>query len=500
MTVLAAAPVLLVLVLMVGLGWGAGRAGAAGWLAAVVLAAGAFGAGAELLLYSQLRALALSLFVLYIIWMALLLYQVVSAAGALETVAGGVARLSRRRLHQLLVLGWVFSSALQGVSGFGVPTAVVAPMLVGMGFAPLLAVAATSVGHAWAVSFGSVASSFYALVGASGLPGEVLAGPSAAVLGMLCLACGLAVAHLHGGWPGVVRGLPLILPLGLLMAAVQLLLASAGLWGLAAFGAGLAGLAGAGLVLRREWSAGPPLGAIAVASSAYLYLLLLVSVAQLVPPVSRLLDAVVLTMPVPPTASRLGWANPGGQTQPISLFGHPGALLLYSSLLAYATYRLAGRCPAGAWRAILRRAAASASGPTAGIVGMVGMALAMEMSGMTFLLAGALSTLAGPALTLAAPAVGALGAFMTGSNTNSNVVFGPLQRDSALLAGLAVPWVLAGQNAGGALGGIIAPAKAVVGAATVGLAGQEGRVLRRLVPYTAALLALASLATWVLGG
>ena len=61
---------------------------------------------------------------------------------------------------QALIIGWVFASLLQGVGGFGVPVAVIAPIMVGLGFTPLSAVVVPSIGHSWAVTFGSLGSSF----------------------------------------------------------------------------------------------------------------------------------------------------------------------------------------------------------------------------------------------------------------------------------------------------------------------------------------------------
>ena len=72
-----------------------------------------------------------------------------------------------------------------------------------------------------------------------------------------------------------------------------------------------------------------------------------------------------------------------------------------------------------------------------------------------------------------------LGAFMTGSNTNSNVVFAPLQQQAAELLGISVAVILAAQTTGGALGSMLAPAKLIVGCSTAGLAGQEGKVLKK---------------------
>ena len=81
------------------------------------------------------------------------------------------------------------------------------------------------------------------------------------------------------------------------------------------------------------------------------------------------------------------------------------------------------------------------------------MALTMQHAGMTQLLAEALSAGTGALFPLISPFIGALGAFMTGSNTNSNVVFGQLQQQTAVALNLSVPWILAAQTAGGAIGG-----------------------------------------------
>jgi len=84
---------------------------------------------------------------------------------------------------------------------------------------------------------------------------------------------------------------------------------------------------------------------------------------------------------------------------------------------------------------------------------------------------------------------------MTGSNTNSNVVFAALQMRTAQLLALSVPIILAAQTAGAALASVAAPTKIVVGASTAGMAGKEGDVLRALIRYTIILILLISLLT-----
>jgi len=248
--VLALSPIIVVLVLMVGRNWGGAQAGAAGWLTALVVAILFFGAGPSLLAYSQMRALLFTLYVLYIIWMALILYNVILEAGAIATISQAITRLAEDRVLQLLILSWVFSSFLQGIAGFGVPIAIIAPLLIGLGFSPVTSVAAVAIGHSWSVNFGSIAASFNTLIAATGIPGQVLAPWAAQLLGVSCFACGIAAVHTYGGLVALRRGWLAILLIGSTMAGMQYVLAVTGLWNIAAFVAGLGGLGVAALVAR----------------------------------------------------------------------------------------------------------------------------------------------------------------------------------------------------------------------------------------------------------
>jgi lactate permease len=135
--------------------------------------------------------------------------------------------------------------------------------------------------------------------------------------------------------------------------------------------------------------------------------------------------------------------------------------------------------------------------PSVSIILMVCMATIMEYSGMTEALARGLANLAGRLFPLVAPWIGALGAFMTGSNTNSNVVFALLQLRTAQLLSFSAAFILAGQTAGAGLASVVAPAKIVVGTSTANLAGREGEVMRKMLPYIIVLVLLISVLTFI---
>jgi lactate permease len=287
------------------------------------------------------------------------------------------------------------------------------------------------------------------------------------------------------------------------MAGVQAGLAVSGLWNLAGFAAGLTGLAVGALVARlpryQQRSAPaaadgqgqasdpqvvapvlnrPPMS-LGLALAPYLLLIVVVSAAELWPWLHEVLNQIKIQIQFPEVQTSYGWTTPAGAGRTISVFGHAGALLLYVSLAAYVLYWLTGHYTPGVGRRIVQRTVRSAVPSSIGIAAMVGFAVAMANSGMTYVLAVGLGNLAGPLYPFVSPFIGLLGAFMTGSNTNSNVVFAPLQQQAAVLLAINVLVILGAQTTGGSLGSMLAPAKLIVGCSTAGLSGQEGSVLKK---------------------
>jgi lactate permease len=164
------------------------------------------------------------------------------------------------------------------------------------------------------------------------------------------------------------------------------------------------------------------------ALSAYLILIAIVSAGVMAPALKGFLGQVKLSVFFPEIVSRTGWVVPAGSGSAINVFGHGGALLVYASAVSYLVYRAGGFYQTGALKQILGRTVKSGVPTSLGIVSMVGFALIMDHCGMIYLLAEGISRAFGSVYPFFAPWIGLLGAFMTGSNTNSNVVFGVLQQ------------------------------------------------------------------------
>jgi lactate permease len=195
-------------------------------------------------------------------------------------------------------------------------------------------------------------------------------------------------------------------------------------------------------------------------------------------------------MAVPALSLDDGTTIPPGTTKGVSVFGHPGAQLVYTGILTLVIAKVRGTLPPGSGAKIRRGVLKSGVKSTLGILAMMAMATTMQLSGMVSELANAMADLAGQAFPLISPFIGALGAFMTGSNTNANVLLGAFQQQVAGKLDLFLPLILALHNAGAATGSVFAPAKIIVGCSTVGLSGGESDALRRTTRYGLIIIAI----------
>jgi lactate permease len=528
--VLAGAPILVVLALMVGRRWAASRAGLVGAGLALVIAVTVFGFGrdtpAEATTLGAFagtfgEALFTSATILWIVLPALAIHHLQVSTGATDRLRVALAGLAADPRLLALLIGWFFALFVEGAAGFGASVALAAPFLVGIGYRPLDAVVVAMLGHAIGVSFGAIGTPIVPQVAATGLPGLDIAGATAQlhlVTGWLLLIAMMLVASRAVGLPA--RG------------AIWAWTALAGVaflgpfWAIATFvGPELPTLAGALIgagvfvvALRLAGRRGDPAAAVALggdasAASAPLIERLprparvaagdpeeeaaLDPGAPVVPadappsptaaellragaPYLVLIALVLVTRLVPAIgdpldAVQVTWTLPGGFAGRFAPLTHPGTLLA----AAFLGGALLQRVGTPAVRRALGTTVAQLGGVTIALVAMLSLARIMVHAGMTQSLAEAAAGAAGGVWPVVAPLVGVLGTFVTGSATASNVLFTDLQVATADALDLPLLPMVGAQGYGAAVGNIVCPHNIVAAGATVGLTGGEGDVLRR---------------------
>ena len=505
---LALFPAILILLLMITFKWGGSRAGMCTWLSAQLIASLFFGASLTLLQYTFIKAFFLSLDVLLIIWGAMFLYQVTNRAGTIQIIGKFLAEFTENRAFLGIFLGWLFPSFLQGMGGFGVPVAVSAPLLVSAGFSPTMAVVIASIGHGWAVTFGSMGSSFKTLMAVTGLSANYLAPFTALLLGMSSLLCGLFVIYLAGGKKHFLKALPLTLLSSLFLSTGQYFLATNGLWVIAVTLPAMGSLIFGFLYVRffskysQEYllkKNREDLTEIMIALLPYILLVALIIIFNFFSPIKELFTQYTISFQFPQLSTAYGFITPAETSKKINLLLHPGTIIMISTLLSFILLKKKAYLNSAEIIGILKDTYKSSLNTSIAIFSLVGTAVVMNHTQMTNVLAVGISRIFNQEIyPIVSPFIGALGAFITGSNNNSNVLFGNLQLQAAELLNLSVALILAAQTAGGALGSIMAPAKVILACSTVGLSGEEGKVIGKLVLYTSTLILMLGIFTFII--
>lgn len=488
-TFLAALPLLCVVILMLFFRWSAARAGAVALLLALALGVGWFGYGTRI--YPEvgragavggagLEAAFITATILWIIGPAICLYNLQKLTGGIDVLSEALGRLSTDRRLAALLVAWFFALFMEGAAGFGTPIALAAPFLVSAGFKPVEAVVLALVGHAVGVSFGAVGTPVIPQVQASDLSALELAratGIYHAVLGSVMVVILVYFVRKAGsGSPG-----------------------GADIWGWAAFAAA-AFLAPFFLISRFVGPELPTLGGAFLGGCLFIGVLLLFrrSGPQVedfrVPPTARIsllraaapyltLIGLVLLTRFPPVRDLVfsvewEWELAGAFRGTFRPLFHPGTLLGIA-FLAAVFWLKASRAQV---QAALFQAMRQLGVVTIALAAMLGLARIMVHSEMIELTAVTVAGLAGGSWPFFAPFIGALGTFVTGSATASNILFTDFQQAAAERVELPVAPMLGAQGFGAAVGNIICPHNIIAGGATVGLKGEEGNVLRKTLP------------------
>lgn len=505
----AALPLVIVLVLMGGLRKSGLFSSLCGFATAILLALFLWQMPAVLVLWSALYGVVYALWpILWIVFTALWLYNLTQDTGKFELFRRWMEQhASGDGSIQVVLVAFCFGALLEGTAGFGAPVAVTACLLVGLGHPARRAVLTALIANTAPVAFGALGIPIIALAGVTGLDLaklSAMAGRQVPVLSLLLPAYLILVVS---GRKGLRRNWPVALVTGLSFALTQFfvsnfwgpyiadvlassisIFATVGflkVWSPTGAETGLSEAAAqvspeqnalGRLTAKEAFAAWLPWVMLSVVVILWSWFRLLPT-AQAILPIPSLNKGVLITLYQKPYAAMYTF-------QPLG----PGTAVLAATILTALCLRVRARVflVAGAKTFSQLRI------PGLTVMTIVALAYLYNYSGMAYTL-GATFARVGPAFPLLSGFLGWIACFLSGSDTASNLLFGNLQVAAAHQLGLS-PVLLAVTNSSGAVAGkMVSPQNIAVGVTTVGLIGQEGKVLRSAFWHSILLAGVVSL-------
>ncbi|MBW7996140.1 MAG: L-lactate permease [Candidatus Glassbacteria bacterium] len=494
-----------------------------------MLAMTVWGVSAKLVAASIIQGLVVTASILWIIFGALLMLNALINSGAVNTIRRGFINISTDRRVQAMIVAWMFGAFIEGAAGFGTPAAVAAPLLMALGFPAMAAVTMSLIIQSTPVSFGGAGTPI--LLGVhTGLDNPVVK-EALASAGMPYMdyvkAIGWNVAIMHGiigvliplflsvtltrffsKEKSIAKGLeaaPFAIFAGLALCVPYVLLA----YFLGPeFPSLVGGLIGLGIIViaaknnfltprepwdfpekeqwEPEWSGTynvelsqeRPGMTMFKAWIPYVLVGLFLVLSRTVPVFKSILTAWTIRL-----ENILG-TGISADAQPLYL---PGFIFVLAVLCTFFIQKMR---PGELGRATVTAAKTSVKAAFA-----LGFAIPMVrvfinsgvntsgLESMPMELAAGVADLAGNTWTGFAAVIGAMGAFIAGSNTISNMMFALFQYGVATKIGVSQSLIVALQAVGGAAGNMITVHNVVAAAAVVGLMDREGEIIRKtLIP------------------
>ena len=488
----AAIPIIVVLVMLGVLQRPAWQAALAGLASALVIAIGVWQMPAGLAINATAAGVTFALWpIMWIVFAALILYNVAVMSGRFDAFRRWVlTHLPNDKRIVLIVIGYGFGSLLEGVSGFGAPVAITASLLIMLGFKSLDAVVYALIFNTAPVAFGSLGIPITTLAGVTGLPAPVLGAMVGRQLPLFAFILPFYVMAMYGGLKSVKAVFPALFVAGGAFALGQFFASNY-----------------IGYELTDVISAG----------SSLICTVLFLRVWQPAYDAEHALQVPVEKLDAPHAAvpKWQGWLPwlilcavvfiwthfkvatwgqqliqwPGLHNQVfITLYGKPYAAIWSFQPLATGTAILvtaiitaiAVRLPVGTFFAAASTAFRQILLPSLTVTAIVGLAYLMNYSGMTYTLGKGVAT-SGPLFPLLSAFLGWIAVFLSGSDSSGNALFGNLQVVAATQAVPPLSPVLmaATNSSGGVFAKMISPQNIATGVAVSDLKGQEASIFRR---------------------
>ena len=524
-------PIALALVLMVGFRWPATKAMPLAWLVCAVTAVFVWQMPVGFVIASTLNGFGGALNVLIIVFGAILILYTLRDSGGMETINCGFHGISQDRRVQVVIIGAIFAAFLEGAAGFGTPAAIAAPLLLSLGFPALCAAMVCLILNSFPVTFGAVGTPIW--FGLTPLEGKVqdaiAANPDIAFnsMGEFFSVIGQWAATFH---------LPMIfiLPVFVLGFMTRFFGRNRswkegfGAWKFSIFASAcfavpylltafifgeefpslLGGLIGLGLTVygakqgwflpKETWDFPPQseweeewTGEIATtdkcdftahmsqfrAWTPYVLIGLILVLTRLGNlPFKSWVTAFKISVP-----NIMGYETVDFGMTPFYL---PGVIpFILVAILTIFIHKMKPSAVKSAWVDSIKRM----KNPTIALLFAVALVEIFKQSAnnnigvpsMPLSMASATAAVVGGTWPFFASFVGALGSFITGSNTVSDLLFAEFQWGVASSLNLPHQIIVALQAVGGAMGNMVCIHNIVAASATVGLVGMEGVIIKR---------------------
>ena len=529
-------PLITVFLTLGVLRWKAHWAGLTSVAMAIVVASVFFGMPLDLAVLAATQGAAFGLFpIMWIVFTAILLYQVTVRSGRFEDLRATFHLISDDPRIQAIIIAFCFGGLLEALAGFGAPVAITGVMLMALGFSPLRAAAVVLLANTAPVAFGAVCTPIITAGNLTGIPYQEIGAYVGHQTPILAAFVPLLLVLMADGRRGVRQTWPIAVVVGLTFAIFQWVSATWISVELTDIIASLAGLAAAVLFLKvwqptgreealetlntereREFAmAGGPqatgsVGAgpvsdyvvsgeelaerargltrarITMALFPYLLVIVVFAIAKLIAPVKEWLTTTDIKIPWPGLSGEvltIAGTPSTATTYTLSWLSSPGSMLLICSLIVAFVYGigLAG-WGAEAWATAHKMRYAFLT-----VASMLALAYVMNFSGQTITI-GTWIAATGALFAYLSPTLGWIGTAVTGSDTSANALFATLQQSAAETAGIDPTLLVAANTSGGVVGKMISPQNLTIAATAVGLVGRESDILRKVLPWSIGLI------------
>jgi lactate permease len=516
--IFAALPLITLFVTLGGLRWKAHWAAVASLVVAILVAVIVYSMPVGQAIDSGIEGALFGLFpIMWIVFNAIWIYNMTDRTGYFAVLRRSFERVSDDERIQAIIIAFSFGALLEALAGFGTPVAITASMLVGLGFKPMKAAAVALVSNTAPVAFGAIAIPIITLAGITDLPKDDLGAMVGRQTPILALIVPLILVGMVDGMRGIRQCWPAAMVGGIAFAVGQYACSNFLSVELTDIVASLLSV-GALVAFLRVWQPSEPLraeprfaqpamagGAVGnpafeaevrrreggeghvdsrreqlIAYAPYLLIIVIFGIAQWNPLKTWMADHATTKFDWP----GLNILNAKGEaptavTYVFNWLPAAGTLLLIAGLLSMLVLRMS---PGRAVR-IYGETLNQLKWATLTVMTVLGLAYVMNLSGQTTTI-GQWIAGAGGVLPFLSPIIGWLGVAVTGSDTSSNSLFGVLQVTAAKDAGFDPTLLAAANSSGGVLGKMISPQNLAIGAAAVGLAGQEGDIFRTVIKWS----------------